>query len=63
MQADQWAVELCVVSPMTRTMQTACLAFEHSSVPLLPWPVVTEFYTQVHHHHANNKKNINQDCC
>ncbi len=37
-------VELCVVSPLSRTMQTASNAFKDVPVPMAVWPIVTEFY-------------------
>lgn len=36
--------EICVVSPLTRAIQTACLAFEHEQVPLVISPLITEFF-------------------
>ena len=39
-------VELVVVSPMTRALQTACIAFQHTDTPMVPWPAITEFFTE-----------------
>ncbi len=39
--------QLVVCSPLTRSIQTACIAFEkETSSPLLAWPMCTEFYPQ-----------------
>ena len=38
-------VELVVISPLTRALQTACIAFERHAAPTTVWPVVTEFYS------------------
>lgn len=40
----QWNVQVVIVSPLTRAMQTACLAFEKETTPLITWPLVTEFF-------------------
>jgi hypothetical protein len=37
-------VQMVICSPLTRAIQTACLAFEKETVPIVAWPTVTEFY-------------------
>ena len=39
--AANWGVQAVYTSPLTRTMQTACLVFEHVDVRIVAWPIVT----------------------
>ncbi len=43
-QVGSWGVQMVIVSPLRRTLQTACLAFAHTTHPLIAWPLVTEFW-------------------
>jgi broad specificity phosphatase PhoE len=52
-------LELVVVSPMTRAIQTACLAFEHTAVPLVLWPSVTEFFAETPSCQGRNVPELN----
>ncbi len=42
-----WDVQLVVVSPLTRALQTACHAFHKTSVPMRADPLVTEYYSHL----------------
>eukprot|EP00053_Salpingoeca_punica_P003184 m.41626 g.41626 ORF g.41626 m.41626 type:complete len:216 (+) comp12026_c0_seq1:140-787(+) len=42
--ADGWRVQTIIASPLTRAIQTACLAFQESAIPIVTWPIVTEAY-------------------
>lgn len=42
-----WNVELVIASPLTRTLQTACLAFHEHKVPIRAEPLVTEYYSHL----------------
>ncbi len=43
----RFRAQLVVCSPLTRSIQTACIAFENEiSCPFLAWPLCTEFHPQ-----------------
>jgi broad specificity phosphatase PhoE len=42
-KSDLQAIELVVVSPLTRALQTACLCFEGITVPIVAHAGLTEF--------------------
>ena len=42
-----WNVQLILTSPLTRAMQTACIAFAAVEAPMIAWPILTEFYPEV----------------
>lgn len=42
----KWNPQIIISSPLTRAMQTCCLAFEREIQPIVAWPLVTEFYPE-----------------
>ncbi|CAN0042125.1 unnamed protein product, partial [Phaeothamnion confervicola] len=54
-------VQLIISSPLTRTLQTACLAFENESTPIIAWPLVTEFFPELPECHGRNKHELEKD--
>mmetsp|Transcript_1339 Transcript_1339/g.4822 ORF Transcript_1339/g.4822 Transcript_1339/m.4822 type:complete len:475 (+) Transcript_1339:147-1571(+) len=44
----EWGVQTVICSPLTRTIQTACLAFEKElRTPIISWPEVAEYYGEL----------------
>jgi glucosyl-3-phosphoglycerate phosphatase len=44
---DSWGVELVITSPLTRAIQTACLAFGQTQLPIRADPLVTEYFAHL----------------
>ncbi len=42
-----WGVELVVTSPLTRAIQTACLAFHNTPTPIRADPLLTEYFSHL----------------
>lgn len=60
-----WDIELFIVSPLRRTMQTFCNAFETypniDQIPITIAPVVTEFYSHFMECKGRNKEELLKD--
>lgn len=55
-------VQLVICSPLTRAIQTACLAFERQpQLPILAWPVVTEFWLSMPECHGRIRSQLQAD--
>ena len=44
---EGWGVEFVFTSPLTRAIQTACLAFGKTKVPIRAEPLVTEYFSHL----------------
>lgn len=56
-----WDIQLVLVSPLSRTIQTACLAFEHKDVPLVAFPPIMEFYPGIPENTGRNLSQLKKD--
>lgn len=57
----EWRVQIVIASPLRRALQTACLAFEQESTPVMAWPVVTEFFGEYPECKGRNLQDLRQD--
>eukprot|EP00055_Hartaetosiga_balthica_P017795 m.123250 g.123250 ORF g.123250 m.123250 type:complete len:489 (+) comp9404_c1_seq9:111-1577(+) len=57
---ERWGVQKVYSSPLTRALQTTCLAFERLSQPIVAWPMVTEFYPHMPECRGRNRDELEQ---
>eukprot|EP00056_Hartaetosiga_gracilis_P003452 m.63806 g.63806 ORF g.63806 m.63806 type:complete len:395 (-) comp11461_c2_seq2:26-1210(-) len=55
---DRFGVQAVYSSPLTRALQTSCLAFERTSQPIIAWPTVTEFYPHMPECQGRNREEL-----
>lgn len=57
-------MQLVLTSPLTRAMQTACIAFENEiECPILAWPLVTELQPEYPESQGRLSEDLRKDEC
>ncbi|EGD74635.1 hypothetical protein PTSG_05999 [Salpingoeca rosetta] len=54
----KWGVQTVYCSPLTRAIQTACIAFAEEKCPIYAWPVITEFYPDMPECQGRNRQDL-----
>ena len=57
----KWNPQIVLSSPLSRALQTACLAFEKEVLPIVAWPLLTEFYPEYPECQGRLKEQIETD--